>query len=391
MKLWKVAAPFLVGVGVTAAVFGIATAIDGSSDDPPSAGDSVSDVTGDDNTDGQVLATDGECLTAADVYEAVRPSVVEIDVAVTTSGPFGQQQSSGTGTGVVLDEEGRILTNNHVVGDADTISVRFDDGDTTTATLLGTDPANDLAVIQVDPDAHDLVPATLGDSDELRVGDPVLAIGNPFNLEGTLTQGIVSALDRIHASNNSSRPIRDMIQTDAAINPGNSGGPLLNCEGEVIGINTLLENPTGDSVNVGIGFAVSSNTASSELDELIAGEPISHSWLGVAGQDVSPALADELGLGTDEGVYLTLVTAGSPADDAGLVAAFSNENQAAGSADVPPGGDVITAVDGEKVTSVNDLATYLDTEHSPGDTVELTVVRDGEEITLEATLADWPS
>jgi S1-C subfamily serine protease len=242
----------------------------------------------------------------------------------------------------------------------------------------------------VDPSDHDLDPVALGDSNELRVGDPVLAIGNPFNLEGTLTQGIVSALHRTYATGSSTRPIRDMIQTDAAINPGNSGGPLINCYGEVIGVNTLLENPTGDRVNVGVGFAVSVNTVLSELDELKAGQEIGHAWLGIAGADISPALAEGLGLDVDEGVYVTLVTPGSPADNAGLIGAFANDAEAQTAEDPPPGGDVIIAADGEPVSGIDDLATFLDQEHDPGDTVDLTVVRDGREITVRATLSDWP-
>ena len=218
-------------------------------------------------TSGQTAFSSDECLTAADVYEQVRPSVVHISASA--------GQSGGTGTGVVVDEDGNILTNNHVISGARTIEVRFADGSTSSATIVGTDPANDLAVIHVsDPDAP-LSPAQLGDSDSLRAGDQVLAIGNPFNLEGTLTQGIVSGLDRTYASGGSTRPIRGMIQTDAPINPGNSGGPLLNCAGEVIGINSLLENPTGQNVNVGVAFAVAINTAKRSLNDMLAGETVS--------------------------------------------------------------------------------------------------------------------
>jgi S1-C subfamily serine protease len=182
-----------------------------------------------------------------------------------------------------------------------------------------------------------------------------------------------------------------MIQTDAAINPGNSGGPLLNCAGEVIGINTLLENPSGDNVNVGVAFAVAINTAKRSLDDMLAGASVSHPWLGIGGVDVTPALADELGLGTDTGVYVTLVSAGSPAAESGLEGAFASENQAQGSQDVPPGGDVITSVDGQAVASIEELAGYLDREKQPGDTVELSVLRNGEELSVTAQLAEWPA
>jgi S1-C subfamily serine protease len=235
-----------------------------------------------------------------------------------------------------------------------------------------------------------LSPAELGDSDALRVGDAVLAIGNPFNLEGTLTQGIVSAIDRTYATGGNTRPIREMIQTDAAVNPGNSGGPLLNCHGQVVGINSLLENPTGENVNVGVAFAVAINTAKRSLPEMLAGETVSHPWLGIAGLDVTPALDEELGLGTDSGVYVTLVSQGSPADDSGLEGAFASENQAAGG-NVRPGGDVILAVDGQSVASIDELAGYLDESKRPGDSVGLTVLRDGEELSLEAELVEWPA
>ncbi len=331
-----------------------------------------------------------DCLSAADVYDRVRPSVVEITSTTGSSGPFGQQ-SQGTGTGIIIDPDGQILTNYHVVSGADSIEVRFADGSTAPATHLGSDPASDLAVIKVETDGEALIAARLGDSDSLRVGDSVLALGNPFNLEGTLTQGIVSAIDRTYSTGSNTRPIREMIQTDAAVNPGNSGGPLINCFAEVIGINTLLENPTGQNVNVGVAFAVAINTAKRSLSEMAAGDTVSHPWLGIAGVDVTPALSQELGLGSEGGVYVTLVSQGSPADDAGLQAAFASQSQAASAATVRAGGDVILAIDGEPFDSIDGLAGYLDENKQPGDTAELTVLRDGEQITLRAHLAEWPA
>ncbi len=235
-----------------------------------------------------------DCLTAADVYERVRPAVVEITSTLGTNGPFGPQ-AEGTGSGIIIDTDGHILTNYHVVQDARSIEVRFEDGSTASAEVVGSDPTNDLAVVQMDTSGLELTAAKLGDSDALQVGDPVLAIGNPFNLEGTLTQGIVSAIDRTYSTSANTRPIREMIQTDAAVNPGNSGGPLLNCRGEVIGINTLLENPTGDNVNVGVAFAVAINTATRSLSLMLARETVSHPWLGIAGVDVTAAVAEEVG------------------------------------------------------------------------------------------------
>jgi S1-C subfamily serine protease len=329
------------------------------------------------------------CLTAAEVYEQLRPAVVEITSTVSARSPFGSP-AEGSGSGIIIDEQGFILTNYHVISDADNLEVRFADGATVSAQVVGGDPGNDLAVIRANVSDEELTLAPLGDSDAVQVGDPVLAIGNPFNLEGTLTQGIVSALDRTYASEDGTRPIRNMIQTDAAVNPGNSGGPLLDCQGEVIGINTLLENPTGDRVNVGVAFAVPINTAEQFLQDMLAGETVSHPWLGIAGQEVTPALAQDLGLPVNAGVYVTFVAADSPAERVGLQGAFASEAQATRSSSLPGGGDVIVAADGQTVASVEDLAGYLDRQKRPGDTVELQVLRDGQELSLEATLAEWP-
>jgi S1-C subfamily serine protease len=361
---------------------GAAQVFDSGGSDGAVSAPAASSSTRDDSPSPQVAALAEGCVTATEIYEQVRPAVVQITASAGRSG--------GTGTGVVIDESGHILTNNHVISGARTIEVRFADGSTTSGTIVGTDPANDLAVVEVDPSEAPAI-ATIGDSDAVRPGDTVLAIGNPFNLEGTITQGIVSALDRTYATGGSTRPLRGMIQTDAAINPGNSGGPLLNCKGEVIGINTLLENPTGENVNVGVAFAVAINTAKNSLSEMVSGETVSHPWLGIAGVDVTPALAEELGLGTDSGVYVTVVSSGSPAADAGLEGAFASQNQAAGSEDVPPGGDVILSVDGQEVSSIEELAGYLDREKRPGESVELSVSRNGETLTLSAELANWPS
>jgi S1-C subfamily serine protease len=335
-------------------------------------------------------STGEDCLSAAEIYAAIRPAVVEILSRSGSASPFGLPQS-GSGSGIVIDEVGHILTNNHVVDGADAIEVRFEDGTLVDAQLVGTDPTNDLAVVQVDPAGLDLTVAELGDSEALRVGDPVLAIGNPFNLEGTLTQGIVSGLERTFSSGGNTRPIRNMIQTDAPVNPGNSGGPLINCQGEVVGINTLIENPTGDNVNVGIAFAVSSAQAKQSLPDMLAGATVSHPWLGIAGQELTPALADQLGTDVDSGVYVTVVAPGSPADEAGLRGAFASQEEAAQSEETAPGGDVIVSVDGEEMSGIEELAAYLDTNKQPGDSVELGVVRDNDELSVEATLAQWPS
>jgi len=336
------------------------------------------------------LALDSGCLSAADIYEQLRPAVVEI---TSTSGgrtPFGPQ-GQGLGTGIVIDKQGTILTNQHVVAGADSLEVKFSDGTTLPAQVLGNDPGDDLAAIRVEGTVPDLTPASLGDSSALRVGDPVLAIGNPFELEGTLTEGIVSATGRTFSPNGSSRPIRDMIQTDAPVNPGNSGGPLIDCRGKVVGINTALENPTGDTVNVGVAFAVPSNIAKSTLSDMLAGNTVSHPWLGIAGNDITPALKKDLGLSVDSGVYVILVSPDSPAAKAGLHGAFSSESDAQRGTSVPVGGDVITAVNGEAVSSIDQLAGYLNDHQKAGDSVKLSVIRQGKELTVNVTLAEWPS
>jgi putative serine protease PepD len=374
----------LLGAGVAIAVVNAWPSDSGSSPAVATtvAGTSSASAT---ETNGQA-SLNSACLAASDVYQQLRASVVEI--TSTVNGRFGQ--SEGEGSGVIIDEQGFILTNYHVVSGADTLEVTLADGSTLPATMAGYDAGNDLAVIRIDPSAGGLTAAPLGDSDQLQVGDTVFAIGNPFGLEGTFTEGIISALSRTYSSDSTTRPLRNLIQTDAAVNPGNSGGPLVNCYGEVIGINALLENPTGDSVNVGVAFAVPINTAKQFLPAMLAGETVSHPWLGIAGQEITPALAQELDLPVDEGVYVTLVAAGSPAQRAGLEGAFRSEAQATQSSSVPSGGDVIVAADGQTVASVENLAGYLDTQKTPGDTVQLQVVRAGQELSLEATLAEWP-
>jgi S1-C subfamily serine protease len=336
-------------------------------------------------------ALDSACLPAADIYQQLQPAVVEITSTQQGRSPFAPS-GTAAGSGIVIDTQGTILTNYHVVADATNLEVTFSDDTTASAQVVGTDPGNDLAVIRIDVSGQKLTPAPLGDSDAIRVGDPVLAIGQPFELESTLTQGIVSATGRTFSEGQGTRPIRNMIQTDAAVNPGNSGGPLIDCQGQVIGINTALENPTGEDVNVGIAFAVPINTAKRSLSDMEAGQTVSHPWLGIAAENVTPALASDLNLSVQSGAYVTLVSAGSPAQQAGLRGAFSSESQAQRSGSQPQaGGDVIVAVDGHDITGIDDLATYLDTQKKVGDTVTLKVNRGGQELTLNATLAEWPS
>jgi len=306
------------------------------------------------------------------IYERVRGSVVLIKVTL----PSG----TATGSGFVYDVEGRIITNNHVIDGAKSITVTFINGTIVPATVVGADPYSDIAVIDVDAPAALLVPLKLGDSSALVVGESVLAIGNPYSLADTLTTGIISALGR-EMDSESGSAIVDVIQTDAAINPGNSGGPLLNMGGEVVGINTAIASST----STGIGFAVPSNTIAREIADLITKGSYAQIYLGVSGLDVTPGIIFVMGL--PEGTYGTLITTvgrGSPAEKAGLRGG-STWRVVDGSY-VPIGGDVVTAVDGQRIKSLYDLILYMQRTKRPGDLVSLTIIRGGSTMLVDVTL-----
>ncbi len=305
------------------------------------------------------------------LYSQVRPSVVKVTGA--------SSRSQGVGSGIILDKQGHILTNYHVVSGFTQLSVKLADGTEASAQVLGTDPGDDLAVMKVDLPADKLSPATLGESGTSQIGQQVLAIGNPFELEGTLTEGIVSGLGRVLNGGNG-RPLRQLIQSDAAINPGNSGGGLFDMNGNVIGITTALENPSGQDVFVGIGYAVPIDTARKYLPDMINGKDISHARLGVALEDVTPALAQTLGLNVQQGVMIDQVDPSSAAARAGLRGA-GNRGQA---------GDVIVSIDGHDVKTYADLADYIDTRNV-GDKVNLKIVRNNQEQTISVTLDAWTS
>jgi len=334
----------------------------------------------------QASSPSGNESSTANLYEQVNPSVVRITTTTVTRGRFRTQQSQGTGSGVIIDKDGDILTNYHVIAGAQTLDVTLVDGSSAGAQVVGTDPGDDLAVIKADFSGTDLSVANLGDSDQIRVGDTVIAIGNPFGLDGTVTEGIVSGVNRT-LPQQQNRPLRDFIQTDAAINPGNSGGPLVNFSGEVIGINTALENPTGSNTFVGVGYAVPINTAKEFLPQMIEGKMVVHALLGISGQTLTPGLAKNLGLSQISGVYALQVDPGSPAAAAGVVGSEPSNSELAAT---PPGGDVIIAVDDKQVTNSDEMDDYIDAKQ-PGDTLSLRVVRGGKEITISATLAEWPN
>ena len=325
-------------------------------------------------------------LTAAEIYRNTHRSVVEITVGSVQIDPFGgEQQQRGQGSGFVYDSDGHIITNDHVVEGAETVSVRFWNGDTYDANVVGTDPSTDLAVIKVDAPDSVLHPLGLGNSSDVQVGNTVFALGSPFGLEDSFTSGIVSALHRqIEAPNNFT--INDSIQTDAAINHGNSGGPLLNSSGEVIGVNAQIAGNTG--ANVGIGFAIPSNTVKKIAAQLIDSGEVEHAYLGVEVQEVPESVADELDL--VEGVQIASfpeIGSRTPAQKAGLRAA-TGEREIDGET-YATGGDVITAIDGQKVTTTEELQRAIDAKQ-PGDTISVTYWRNGDSHTVDVKLANRP-
>jgi S1-C subfamily serine protease len=319
------------------------------------------------------------------VYRATRDAVVEITVTgAAEPTPFGgEEQQRGQGSGFVIDEEGHVVTNQHVVDDAQSLNVTMRDGSRYTATVVGSDPSTDLAVIKVNAPASKLTPLELGDSSAVRVGDAVIAIGSPFGLDGTVTTGIVSALSReVEAPNNFA--IDDTIQTDAAINHGNSGGPLLNTRGEVIGVNAQIRSESGG--NDGVGFAIPSNTVKEIASRLISGGKVEHAYLGVGSQTIDSAAADVLDI--PRGAMVTRVNPGTAAAKAGLKPATGSRIVQGETYET--GGDVITEVDGQAVEGADALRRVIDS-HRPGETVKLTVVRDGDSRTVEVKLGKRPS
>ena len=295
----------------------------------------------------------------------------------------GEQQGQAQGSGFVFDADGHIVTNDHVVEGKEKLSVRFWDGSTYDATVVGTDPSTDLAVIKVDAPASKLVTLEVGDSTQLTVGESVVAMGSPFGLEETVTSGIVSALNRQMTSPNNFT-INNSIQTDAAINHGNSGGPLLNGAGQVIGVNTQIRSDSGGSD--GIGFAIPSSTVSTIVPQIISSGSVEHAYLGVGVASIPSTVADEIGL--PAGVEVTEVRQGTPAADAGLKAATGSATVDGQS--YPTGGDVITAVDGKAITDGAALQSAIDAK-KPGDSVSITYSRNGKSTTVQVSLGTRPS
>lgn len=321
----------------------------------------------------------------ADIYNRVSPSVVSINVSGTNQ---DGTQFGASGTGFVIDKSGNIVTNDHVVADASQIEVNFLDGTIVKGSVVGLDPDSDLAVIKVDLPAELLTPVTFGDSDQLFIGETTLAIGSPFSQRWTLTTGVISALDRT-ISGQTRYSVGSVIQTDAAINPGNSGGPLLNLQGEVIGVNSQILSETRS--NSGVGFAIPSNLVKRVSQILVNKGSINYSYLGIQGaSNLDLALIEALKIPNNtRGVVVSRVEQGGPAAQAGLKSA-SKPTEINGE-NVPTSADIITAIDGKIITDMSGLVSYLAINTEPGQQINLTVLRDGQTITIPVTLAARPA
>ncbi len=307
-----------------------------------------------------------------DLYRRVNPAVVSVNL------------TQGGGSGFVIDADGFIVTNNHVVEQGGPIFIRFASGDIKDAEVVGTDPAADIALLKVDAAPGELTVVPLGDSDSLLVGQTVIAIGSPFGLDNTMTTGIVSGLSRALPGSGmalgASYQVPDVIQTDAAINPGNSGGPLLTLSGEVVGVNTAIESPV--RANSGVGFSVPSNVVAVVVAQLRENGVVTYPWLGISGGTLNPEAAEALGLDrAQRGVIISTVVAGGPAASAGLLG---------GDPATGLGGDVVTAIDGRPIVEFDDLLGYVVQQTRVGQTVELSVLRDGSPVTLNLTLGARP-
>jgi putative serine protease PepD len=326
------------------------------------------------------------------IYERAASGVVRVNATSNstsssgTTNPFGSQGVSALGSGFVIDKTGHIVTNYHVVEGADEVTVSFSNRDTVKAEIVGTDPSSDLAVLRVQTAASALTPLPLGNSDNVQVGDPVVAIGNPFGLDRTVTSGIVSALQRLITAPNQFT-IDHVIQTDAPINHGNSGGPLINARGQVIGVNTKIE--TGDTAtgNVGIGFSVPSNTVKDVVAQILKTGRVEHAYLGISGQAVTPDVAETYNLPVKAGVLVGSVTRGSGADKAGLKGG-ARQVVVAGDTFIL-GGDIIVSFDGQKISSIEQLRDAV-ASHKPGDKVKLVIYRTANKSSVTVTLGRQP-
>jgi S1-C subfamily serine protease len=333
----------------------------------------------------------GQGFTPREIYKRDAPGVVNVKAQIVrqVESPFDvfpqEQRGQASGSGFVLDRSGYVLTNAHVIEGASDVTVQFEDRKSVDATVVGKDSSTDIALLRVHRDGVSLHPLSLGDSATVQVGDPTIAIGNPFGLDRTLTTGVVSALQRrISAPNGFS--IDHVIQTDAAINPGNSGGPLLDAAGRVIGINSQIVTGEGASGNVGIGFAVPINTAKRVIPQLMKSGRVPRPYIGITGVTIDSSLG-RLNLPADGGVLVQAVAPGSPADRAGIRG--GDTRATLDGSDIALGGDVIRRLDGRNVASMDDVMAAL-SGRQPGDTVKLDLLRAGRSRTVTVTLGQRP-
>ena len=328
--------------------------------------------------------------SAIRVYRDVSPSVVTIISAVVRPGFRSEAQPSGIGSGFMIDEQGHILTNNHVVQEADRLEVTLPDGTRVPAELVGRDPRFDLAVVRANIPREQLRVVRLADSDQIQIGEQAIAIGNPYGLERTITTGVVSARRPVVEEPASQGVVPGVlvnaIQTDAAINPGNSGGPLLNSRGEVIGVNTLGLQPTGSPA--GLNFAIPINNAKRVLPDLISRGSYPHPFVGVSTAEITTAVAETLNLPVREGLLIQSVEQGSGAARAGLRGGSGSQDVR--SSRIAAGGDIITAIDGQRVRRPEDFVAYLEANKKAGENVTLTIFRDGQQRDVQVTLGERP-
>ena len=328
-------------------------------------------------------AYDAEEQNNISVYKRLKPSVVNItSTAVAFDFFYGQVPQQGQGSGFILDKQGHILTNNHVIDNAQRVEVQLSDKHKYKATVIGVDKAHDLALLQIN-NAASLVPVELADSRGLQVGQKVFAIGNPFGLSGTMTRGIISAIRSVRGPTGSA--IEDAIQTDAAINPGNSGGPLMNSHGQVIGINTMIASNNGVDQSAGIGFAIPINTAKAMIEDYAKYGRVRRPTLAFIPLEIGPDLANQMGLPSDYGVLIQRVLPGGAAETAGLHG--GNQKAYLGNTPVMLGGDLIVAIDGQEITSMQDVSAVMNS-HRTGDAVSVTVFRGQRRMDVKITLGD---
>jgi S1-C subfamily serine protease len=373
-----------------------------SSSQPPVLNNSTTE-----NTNNKSIPS-AQTSSLSSIFKKVENSVVQItsrvssndEMQIIINGNPLQGQATRLGSGFVYDRQGHIITNDHVINGAKTVDITFVDGNTYTAKVIGTDRFNDVSVLQITDDLSEeknLVPLVIGNSSNLEVGQQVIAIGNPFGLSDSMTTGIISQIGRLLPNPDTQFSIPNTIQTDATINPGNSGGPLLNMQGQVIGMNTAISSSTGDFA--GVGFAIPSNTITRIVPSLLQKGTYSHPWLGISGVSITPDIAQSIGLPRNyKGVVVGSVEADGPADKAGLKGAITTTTSSSSGANPPNpdditrgGGDIITAIDGHPVKRIDDLISYIEEHKLVGDNIVLTVNRNGQTTDLTATLQTRPT